>query len=95
MPLHACSSSRVTDEIKTLMYGYLPCFLYSLSLPAVAAVSACPELGDPVCGADGLTYWNECLATLQNVKITKKGYCEGELRGLCCHQVINVCSQPP
>jgi hypothetical protein len=42
-------------------------------------VSACPELGDPVCGADGLTYWNECLATLQNVQVTKKGYCEGEI----------------
>jgi hypothetical protein len=46
-------------------------------LAAVTSVTACPELGDPVCGADGLTYWNECLAKLQNVQIAKKGYCEG------------------
>lgn len=47
-------------------------------LCAAVAAASCPELAEPVCGADGLTYYNDCLAKYQGVKVVKKGYCDGE-----------------
>jgi hypothetical protein len=39
---------------------------------------SCPELAAPVCGADGLTYFNDCLAKFQGVTVVNQGYCAGE-----------------
>jgi len=36
----------------------------------------CPTLWDPVCGENGLTYPNSCLAELAGVKIAHQGKCE-------------------
>lgn len=59
-----------------------------LSLHAAGTVTACPDMAAPVCGTDGLTYWNECLAKLAKVAVQKKGYCEG---GWHVHMGLDVC----
>jgi hypothetical protein len=37
----------------------------------------CIALWDPVCGANGATYGNECEAMVRKVEIAHKGACEG------------------
>lgn len=48
------------------------------SLRASQRVDNCPEQADPVCGLDGITYYNECLALLQQVTVQHAGYCKGK-----------------
>ncbi len=37
---------------------------------------ACPEIYDPVCGEDGVTYENACFAAIAGVEIFHEGSCD-------------------
>ncbi|HZN58905.1 MAG TPA: Kazal-type serine protease inhibitor domain-containing protein [Planctomycetota bacterium] len=43
---------------------------------------ACPKILDPVCGCDGVTYSNDCLAGVAGVSVAYRGEC---LQGAVCN----------
>lgn len=61
-------------------YYYILLAVLPVSVDAVASQQAqgsCQEKAAPVCGSDGLSYYNDCLATVQGVKVEHTGYCKG------------------
>lgn len=40
--------------------------------------TGCKAMNKPVCGADGITYLNKCLAKCQGVKVAFKGACTAD-----------------
>lgn len=42
----------------------------------IKTIKECPKNYDPVCGANGATFTNECIATSQNVKVVSLGTCQ-------------------
>lgn len=56
------------------------CVPGELCMGGVCEPGACPMNYDPVCGSDGVTYGNACLAGLARVEIVAAGPCEGSDR---------------
>lgn len=44
---------------------------------------ACPQDFDPVCGVDGNTYDNACVAGVAGVEVRREGPCLGDCEGSC------------
>ncbi len=49
---------------------------------------ACPLFFHPVCGCDGMTYGNRCLAASAGVSIFRHGSCENSDVGKCCTETM-------
>lgn len=59
----------------------------------VALPLGCPDNVDPVCGCDGVTYFNACEAHVHGVSIASAGACETDEPQACGGPLDNVCPE--
>jgi hypothetical protein len=50
-------------------------FLLLIALSSCAEGDACPAVGAPVCGSDGITYGNSCYAEAAGIENYTSGEC--------------------
>jgi hypothetical protein len=67
----------------------LTSFLILISLGSCDGGDACPAVGAPVCGSDGVTYGNSCYAEAEGIENYTSGECTD---GVVCAAVYDpVC----
>jgi len=67
----------------------LTSFLILISLGSCDEGDACPDVGAPVCGSDGVTYGNSCYAEAEGIENYTSGECADEV---ACYKIyVPVC----
>lgn len=85
--LYSAFRSYISEDVGTYASGVFE------DLPARKDCTACSVVPDnPVCGKDGSTYGNLCLALCVGVKVVSEGTCTGQQGGCVCTDVYQpVC----
>ena len=64
-----------TNILKMKYSSLLASLSFLIALGSCDEEDACPNVYEPVCGGDGITYGNECYALAEGVKEWTQGEC--------------------